>query len=90
MTLTRAPSYEVVVGWEQLPTGYDHPAVADVAVDSTGRAYPFCRSARGASDAPARGVSLEDLDDDEEENDEELEDLADAEPTEAELKEPAE
>jgi DNA-binding beta-propeller fold protein YncE len=39
-----APSFEVVEGWEQLPPGYSHPDVADVAVDSTGRVYLFCRS----------------------------------------------
>ena len=44
MTVTRAPTYEVVDGWEQLPAGYEHPDVADVAVDSAGRVYLFCRS----------------------------------------------
>jgi DNA-directed RNA polymerase subunit beta' len=39
---------------------------------------------------PPEELSLEDLDDDEDEAGEELEDLADAEPTEADLKEPAE
>jgi len=39
-----SPSFEVVRGWEQLPAGYEHPDVADVAVDSTGRVYVFCRS----------------------------------------------
>ena len=44
MTVTRTPQYEVVAGWEQLPAGYEHPDVADVAVDSNGRVYLFCRS----------------------------------------------
>jgi DNA-binding beta-propeller fold protein YncE len=44
VTLTAAPSFEVVDGWERLPPGYAHPDVADVAVDSTGRVYLFCRS----------------------------------------------
>ncbi len=45
MTVTTASSFEVVDGWEQLPAGYEHPDVADVAVDSDGRVYLFCRSA---------------------------------------------
>ncbi|MGH2491437.1 MAG: peptidyl-alpha-hydroxyglycine alpha-amidating lyase family protein [Candidatus Limnocylindria bacterium] len=44
MTVLSASSFEVVEGWEQLPAGYSHPDVADVAVDSTGRVYLFCRS----------------------------------------------
>jgi DNA-binding beta-propeller fold protein YncE len=44
VTIVSAPSFEVVVGWEQLPVAYSHPDVADVAVDSTGRVYLFCRS----------------------------------------------
>ena len=44
VTVTRAPTFEVVDGWEQLPAGYSHPDVADVAVDSSGRVYLFCRS----------------------------------------------
>ncbi len=44
VTITSTPSFEVVAGWEQLPTGYQHPDVADVAVDSGGRVYLFCRS----------------------------------------------
>jgi len=44
MTLTAAPRFEVVEGWEQLPPGYEHPDVADVAVDANGRVYLFCRS----------------------------------------------
>jgi DNA-binding beta-propeller fold protein YncE len=44
VTVSVAPSFEVLDGWEQLPAGYDHPDVADVAVDSTGRVYLFCRS----------------------------------------------
>jgi len=37
-------SFEVIDRWEQLPAGYEHPDVADVAVDSSGRVYLFCRS----------------------------------------------
>jgi DNA-binding beta-propeller fold protein YncE len=44
VAVTSAPSFEVVDAWEQLPAGYSHPDVADVAVDSTGRVYLFCRS----------------------------------------------
>jgi hypothetical protein len=39
-----ALKYEPVVGWEQLPSGYAHPDVAAVGVDSKGRVYLFCRS----------------------------------------------
>ncbi len=45
MTVSAAPSFEVTHRWEQLPAGYEHPDVADVAVDSEGRVYLFCRSA---------------------------------------------
>src|SRR5882762_4191754 len=38
------PTYEAVTGWEQLPTGYAHPDVAAVAVDSKDRVFLFCRS----------------------------------------------
>jgi DNA-binding beta-propeller fold protein YncE len=44
VSVTSAPAFEVVDGWEQLPAGYEHPDVADVAVDSAGRVYLFCRS----------------------------------------------
>jgi len=44
VTMTSAPSFEILAGWEQLPAGYQHPDVADVAVDSGGRVYLFCRS----------------------------------------------
>jgi len=44
VTIASVPAFEVVGGWEQLPAGYSHPDVADVAVDSTGRVYLFCRS----------------------------------------------
>jgi DNA-binding beta-propeller fold protein YncE len=43
VTVSASP-FEVIEGWEQLPDGYSHPDVADVAVDSTGRVYLFCRS----------------------------------------------
>lgn len=35
--------YAVVKGWEQLPKGYKHRSVADVAVDSRDRIYLFTR-----------------------------------------------
>jgi sugar lactone lactonase YvrE len=44
VTIAAAPSFEALEGWEQLPVGYAHPDVADVAVDSDGRVYLFCRS----------------------------------------------
>lgn len=44
VTVASVPSFEVVDDWEQLPAGYEHPDVADVAVDSSGRVYLFCRS----------------------------------------------
>jgi len=44
VTITSAPSFEVLERWEQLPAGHEHPDVADVAVDSNGRVYLFCRS----------------------------------------------
>jgi len=36
-------SYQVVEGWEQLPTGYAHRDVAGVAVDAEDRVYLICR-----------------------------------------------
>jgi DNA-binding beta-propeller fold protein YncE len=44
VTIAAAPSFDVVDGWEHLPAGYGHPDVADVAVDSAGRVFLFCRS----------------------------------------------
>ena len=38
-----ALSYEVVEGWEQLPSGYEHRDVAGVAVDAEDRVYLICR-----------------------------------------------
>src|SRR5215475_12244421 len=35
--------YEVVEGWEQLPSGYVHRDVAGVATDSEDRVYLICR-----------------------------------------------
>jgi sugar lactone lactonase YvrE len=35
--------YELVEGWEQLPTGYKHADVAGVCSDSKGNVYLFCR-----------------------------------------------
>jgi DNA-binding beta-propeller fold protein YncE len=43
MSTTRALSYQVVEGWEQLPSGYEHRDVAGVAVDSEDRVYLICR-----------------------------------------------
>jgi DNA-binding beta-propeller fold protein YncE len=36
-------SYEVVEGWEQLPSGYAHRDVAGVAVDAEDRVFLICR-----------------------------------------------
>jgi len=36
-------AFELVVGWEQLPRGYQHVDVASVSTDSDGRVYLFCR-----------------------------------------------
>jgi DNA-binding beta-propeller fold protein YncE len=36
-------SYEVVEGWEQLPSGYEHRDVAGVAVDAEDRVFLICR-----------------------------------------------
>ena len=36
-------SYEVVEGWEQLPSGYAHRDVAGVAVDGEDRVFLICR-----------------------------------------------
>ena len=44
MSITVAPSYRAVIGWEQVPAGYTHPDVAAVAVNSKGRVYLFCRA----------------------------------------------
>jgi DNA-binding beta-propeller fold protein YncE len=44
MSTLVTPTYEAVTGWERLPTGYQHPDVAAVAVNSKGRVYLFCRS----------------------------------------------
>ena len=38
-----APKYEVVEGWEQLPSGYEHRDVAGVAVDLEDRVFLICR-----------------------------------------------
>jgi DNA-binding beta-propeller fold protein YncE len=35
--------YELVEGWEQLPTGMSHPDVAAVSTDDDGPVYLFCR-----------------------------------------------
>ena len=44
MSINVAPNYHATVGWEQLPSGYTHPDVAAVAVNSKGRVYLFCRA----------------------------------------------
>jgi len=44
MSISVAPKYQAVVGWEQIPAGYTHPDVAAVAVNSRGRVYLFCRA----------------------------------------------
>jgi DNA-binding beta-propeller fold protein YncE len=38
-----AAKYEVVEGWEQLPSGYEHRDVAGVAVDGEDRVFLICR-----------------------------------------------
>jgi DNA-binding beta-propeller fold protein YncE len=43
MTQASAPQYEVVDGWEQLPSGYAHRDVAGVAVDAEDRVFLICR-----------------------------------------------
>lgn len=35
--------YEAVVGWEQLPAGWEHPDVCDVAIDREGRVLVLAR-----------------------------------------------
>src|SRR5947209_23582 len=35
--------FEVLDAWEQLPPGHSHPDIAAASVDSSGRAYLFCR-----------------------------------------------
>ena len=44
MSTAVAPSYEAIPGWERIPTGFAHPDVAAVAVDSKDRVFLFCRS----------------------------------------------
>jgi len=44
MSISVAPKYRAIVGWEHLPAGYTHPDVAAVAVNSRGRVYIFCRA----------------------------------------------
>src|SRR6266540_1088026 len=43
MAQSSAPKYEVVEGWEQLPSGYEHRDVAGVAVDLEDRVFLICR-----------------------------------------------
>jgi len=43
MAGTNALTYQVVAGWEQLPTGYEHRDVAGVAVDAEDRVFLICR-----------------------------------------------
>ncbi|MFC1799043.1 peptidyl-alpha-hydroxyglycine alpha-amidating lyase family protein [Thermodesulfobacteriota bacterium] len=42
--MTKALRYEVIEGWEQLPTGYRHLDVDGVAVDANDRVYLLTRS----------------------------------------------
>jgi hypothetical protein len=44
MSTAVAPSYKAIPGWERIPSGYAHPDVAAVAVDSKDRVFLFCRS----------------------------------------------
>src|SRR5437762_13166550 len=44
MSTSLAPTYQPVAGWERLPSGFTHPDVAAVAVNSKGRVYLFCRA----------------------------------------------
>jgi DNA-binding beta-propeller fold protein YncE len=44
MAISTKRRYEVVPGWEQLPQGYAHPDVTDVATDSKDRVYLLCRT----------------------------------------------
>ena len=41
--VTANPPYELVEGWEQLPDGYAHLDVADVAVDAADRVHLVTR-----------------------------------------------
>ena len=43
MANTTGLRYEVVEGWEQLPSGYQHRDVAGVAVDLEDRVFLICR-----------------------------------------------
>ena len=43
MSISVSPKYEAIAGWERIPTGYTHPDVAAVAVDSKDRVFLFCR-----------------------------------------------
>jgi len=43
MAQSSALKYEVVEGWEQLPSGYEHRDVAGVAVDLEDRVFLICR-----------------------------------------------
>ena len=43
MTQAGAQRYQVVEGWEQLPSGYQHRDVAGVAVDGEDRVFLICR-----------------------------------------------
>ena len=50
MKIDVSPTYHAVAGWEQLPSGYTHPDVAAVAVNSKGRVYLFCRAEHDHAD----------------------------------------
>jgi NHL repeat-containing protein len=44
MSILGTPRYVALPDWERIPTGYAHPDVAAVAVDSKDRVFLFCRS----------------------------------------------
>jgi DNA-binding beta-propeller fold protein YncE len=44
LTVNSKPTYQVLEGWEQLPSGFEHKDVSDVAVDSYDRVYLLTRS----------------------------------------------
>jgi hypothetical protein len=43
MSTVAAPNYNAIPDWERIPSGYSHPDVAAVAVDSKDRVFLFCR-----------------------------------------------
>ena len=57
MTQTKL-SYEVVEGWEQLPSGWEHRDVAGVAVDLEDRVFLICRGDHPVIMYDSRGTFL--------------------------------